>query len=269
MWEITVGDNKCYLFGSIFLGNENAYPLPEAVEQAFADSKTLVIPALPEGMSPAHIHFFVEANGVCTAGYLVDQVSAETAELVRAYCAETGLSFKKTNRLKPWAAYWYIGENEIKRSGLDSKKGVDKHFLKQAKAAKKPILELESQRDQMETIARFDARIQELMLLDALLEAKKPKSIEKLVDAWKSGDVDRLNEVYFIEPLANEPRLHDYYTKFFYEHNIKIVAKMEKHLKSADPAFIMIDVSHLPGEKGILKLLADKGYSIKQICGKR
>ena len=68
LWEITVGENKSYLFGSIHVGSDDLYPLPQAVEEAFAKSKTFVIEANLASISQLHLMTFLECNGIYPDG---------------------------------------------------------------------------------------------------------------------------------------------------------------------------------------------------------
>ena len=45
LWEVSSLTNKVYLYGTVHAGKKDWYPLPDAVEKAFADSAVLVVEA--------------------------------------------------------------------------------------------------------------------------------------------------------------------------------------------------------------------------------
>src|SRR5258706_10148762 len=45
LWEVTSMTNRAYFFGTIHAGKREWYPLPRAVEDAFADSEVLAVEA--------------------------------------------------------------------------------------------------------------------------------------------------------------------------------------------------------------------------------
>src|SRR5712664_3936084 len=45
LWEVTSLTNRAYLYGTVHAGKKEWYPLPKEVEDAFNDSKVLVVEA--------------------------------------------------------------------------------------------------------------------------------------------------------------------------------------------------------------------------------
>jgi uncharacterized protein YbaP (TraB family) len=272
LWEITAGKHKCYLFGSIHNGAESFYPLPPAIIEAYASSKSLVIEARPDiARDPVEVKMieqFIAINGrYPERGELFHNVSKETGDMLRAYCQENKLPQAKFDRLKPWVASSTIDDLELKKIGLDVEKGTDMYFVKKALLDKKQIVELETPRDQLEMFARMNPEMQELILADTLRQTHDYKQrVERMIAAWKDGNLEAMRRVILIDPLAEEPRLKDFYVKLFDQRNAKMVAKIEKHLNS-ETVFIVVGAGHLVGEKGIIQLLQDRGFAVKQVVG--
>jgi uncharacterized protein YbaP (TraB family) len=267
LWEISYKENKSYLFGAIHVGSNDMYPLPSVVDEAFANAKTLIIEANPDGMSDLHAALFMEANAK-TGHSLLSRLPKETAELLRAYCDENQLPVAKIDRLTAWAAWLVVESTEGKKTdlGLDSEKGIDKYFMKKAINNKKPVIELETVRGHMDLLARLDRQTQETLLLVALREAHDAKEkMMSILATWKSGNLEQMNRVFLVERFADEPRLKSFDAKFIDERNVQMTARIEKHIRGKDSAFIVVGAGHIPGDMGILKLLEQKRFTIKQV----
>ncbi len=268
LWEISDGEQKCYLFGSVHLGNDELFPLPPGIEQAFADCDTFIIEANPDGISPTHAALFIAANGVYTNGdRLENHVTKETLEMLRDYCDENKIPWSTAEQLKPWAALCLVDGKEYAKIGYDIEKGVDKHFLKEAAKQKKRIVELETARSQMELFARNEPRLQAKLLQDTLQElGSYRQNVDSVFNAWKSGDLEEMNRVFLTEPALRHPEQKDFLIKVFDERNAKMASKIANHLKAyKQSAFVLVGAGHLPGDKGLLKLLESKGLSVRRI----
>jgi uncharacterized protein len=267
LWEISYKENKSYLFGAIHVGSDDMYPLPSIVDESFANAKTLIIEANPDSMSNLHAYLFMDANA--KSGFsLFHRLPKETADLLRTFCDENQLPVEKIDRLKAWAAWLAVESAAGKKIdlGLDSEKGIDKYFMKKATNTKKPVIELETVRDHMEILARLDRQTQEMLLLVALRQAKDAKQLmTSILATWKSGNLEEMNRVFLVERFREEPRLKSFDAKFIDERNAQMTARILKHIRGKDSAFIVVGAGHIPGELGILKLLEKKGFAIRQV----
>jgi len=271
LWEIASENNRCYLLGSLHVAAKYLYPLAKEIEDAFAKSKVLVIEANPESLDQKQIGAFLAAKGMYAGKKgLTEHLSKETADQLRAYCQRSKLPLEQLNRFKPWVVFTLISAKEIQSAGFDLEKGLDKYFVKKAKEAGKPIVELETLQSQLELFAGFAPDLQEMLLLNTLREVKDVKAqVNNLIAAWKEGDLAKMNKVFITDPLKEEPKLKDLYVKMFDERNSKMVARMEKYLKGKEPALILVGAGHIPGDLGILKLLQNKGFTSKQLKRER
>ncbi|MGF1579376.1 MAG: TraB/GumN family protein [Gemmataceae bacterium] len=266
VWEISSKTNKIYLAGSVHLGFEGLYPLPKEIEKAFANSQKLAVEVNVDNI-PGFQILKILAQGTYKGGKtLTSEVSQETAKKLKDYCEANNVPIKIVNRYKPWMASMLLTELMAKKAGFDMTKGLEKHFLKKARKTGKTVLELESMKLQLELFVGFDKGLQERMLLDTLSDAKDYKKvIDRIFAAWKTGDLEKMHKIAILDPQKVEPKLKTLYVKMFDERNVKMTEKIEGYLKGDDIVFVLVGSGHIPGEKGILKLLRDKGYKIRQV----
>jgi uncharacterized protein YbaP (TraB family) len=86
------------------------------------------------------------------------------------------------------------------------------------------------------------------------------EEFRKLMADYRSGDLEEIFD-YTLHPLENNPKFIE---EFYSKRNAEWLPKIEKMIKE-DPAFIALGISHLEGEKGIIKLLEGKGYILTPI----
>jgi uncharacterized protein YbaP (TraB family) len=153
---------------------------------------------------------------------------------------------------------------ELMKSGYDPNYGIDKYFLSKAEGRKK-ISELESLDYQINLLAGLNDEEQELFLLYTLNELKiLVQEVDKLVDAWKSGAVEKM-ESTITKSLAEDRRFYTIYDKLIYKRNRNMAQKIDGYLKTNNTYFVVVGAAHLVGDRGIIQLLMDKGYSVEQL----
>jgi uncharacterized protein YbaP (TraB family) len=86
------------------------------------------------------------------------------------------------------------------------------------------------------------------------------EEFRKLMADYRTGNADEIFD-YTLHPLENNPRFIE---EFYFKRNQEWLPKIEK-MMGEDASFIALGVSHLEGEKGILKLLEGKGYILTPV----
>jgi uncharacterized protein YbaP (TraB family) len=195
---------------------------------------------------------------------LEKHVSGKTLNVIREETARAGLPMELVYNQRPWFLGLTLESIELMKSGYDPNYGIDKHFLSKAEGRKK-ISELESLDYQINLLAGLNDEEQELFLLYTLRELKiLVKEVDKLVDAWKSGAVEKM-ESTITKSLAEDRRFYTIYDKLVYKRNRSMAQKIEGYLKTNGTYFIVVGAAHLIGDKGIIQLLKDRGYSVEQL----
>jgi uncharacterized protein len=86
------------------------------------------------------------------------------------------------------------------------------------------------------------------------------EEFKKLMADYRGGDVEEVFD-YTLHPLENNPRFIE---EFYSKRNEEWLPKIEKMIIE-NASFIALGISHLEGEKGILKLLELKGYKLTEV----
>jgi uncharacterized protein len=263
LWKVQSDTSTAYILGSIHAMKEDIYPLDRKIDNAFQESGSLVL----------EIDLNLDLNKVLammmqSAMYQNDDslkkhLTPGTYELAAAAMKKSGLDIRMFEKCKPWFAAVMIETLELTKMGFNPELGIDKHFFN--KAGNKKILALETPEYQIGLFSQFKDDEQEAFLLATikgmdLLE----KEMTVMVDAWKAGNAAKMDSM-LSGNMAKYPGINQTYEKLVFQRNRNMAAKIEDYLKTRETYFIVVGAAHLVGERGIIELLRDRGYSVKQM----
>lgn len=270
-WKVTGSEGGAvYLLGTIHVGRAEFYPLPAVIENSFKAADTLVTETdLTEPQGSSRLLKLLLEKGTYPRGDTVENhIGAETRAHLAHYVATSKELGSDYTHLKPWFLSIAIAIVEAKRAGLNTNEGIDRHFVDQATAMKKPIGTLETSEFQLELMNSFSDELQDQLLLAALLDTeKKPEVMGQLLQAWKSGNAEGLHETT-TRYLRDYPVLKPLFEKMLDQRNDAMTQKIEAFLKTPKTVFVAVGAGHLTGERGILAQLRAKNYEIEQLHDK-
>jgi uncharacterized protein len=265
LWEAASLTNRVYLFGTVHAGKADWYPLPDAVESAFQDSKVLVVEAdITDEKAIAKSTASMVYRPPAT---LATHMPAEQYARFRRLLPRYRLPEEQVIHLKPFMAVSLLVFAEWSRVGFMPGLGVDAYLLKKAKAELKPIVELEGVEVQarlMESLTEAQNQAIFKGTLDALESGLTVEQIRGMVAAWQAGDPKSMLE---IARRYNEriPGAGEFEEKFVWSRHGDMVRKIEGYLNdSKDRHFIAVGALHLAGPRGLVELLRKRGYVVTQ-----
>lgn len=267
LWHVTSDTGgEIYLLGSIHVMKKDAYPLPKEIQAAFDRSKFLVLEADESKLDPVKMQQMVMEKGMYPAGDGISKhISKELQAELAKQLVKNNMQAAQVEQMKPWMLSVMLSMNAIMKLGYDPQMGIDKHYLKQANAMEKKVLELESAEFQLGLLSSFSDEIQEKMLKSSLLDMEKAEAdFNALIAAWHAGDTAKM-DAELSKNMVKEPELKPVFDKLFYDRNVTMTDKIEGYLKTKDIHFVVAGAGHMVGEKGIVKLLQNKKYKVVQI----
>ena len=267
-WKVTAADGSyVYLLGSVHVANKGMYPLPKAIEDAFAESTNLVVEAdVDNPATQMTVQQDMLTKGMYGAGDSLDKhLSEKSMKTFKDFAATTGMPAEQLVQMKPWVLAMLITMTEMQKQGFDPELGIDKHFLAGAKEKNKKVLELESVEFQINLLSGFNDDMQEKFLISTLGDVANLKTdVDKMIDAWKRGDTAAM-ETFLFKQLKEKPEFQPVFDKVLFDRNVGMVEKIEGYLKAKDKNFVVMGAGHLVGDKGILKALQTKNYKVEQV----
>ncbi|EFL88066.1 TraB/GumN family protein [Ahrensia sp. R2A130] len=281
LWKVTKGDAKpSYIFGTMHMSDPRLLELPEKAEAAFTESTTLALeiteildPSKMAGQAMMMMQYTAYLDGSTLDSRMKpDDIAMVTERLREA----AGLPWSVAAKLKPWTVMGAIAlpgcELARKRAG---KPFLDMDLGNRAKADGKRIEGLESLEGQLKAMSSLP----EDMMIKALVDtAKMGERIDDLFETmlvlYTEGEIAKIWTMLTKLEQANafadadvEASTESSYTQFqvaIVDNRNVGMAERSAELATEGGAFIAMGALHLPGEKGVLKLLEDKGFTVER-----
>ena len=265
LWEVTSERGSAYLLGSIHLGKQEFYPLPPVIEGAFDRSDVLAVEADPGAIRTEQQQEFLRRASLPSGRTLRDVVSDETYRATEALFQASGIDFSVYKGYRPWFVALAAARTQFGQLGFSPELGLDKHFLGKARG-QKPVEEMEGFDGQLELLSSFSKEEDELFLLYMNADIERTRqALDRIVDRWRRGDADAI-EREFLSRLENEnPLFRQLFEKLFFQRNREMAARVESFLSTGDVHFVVVGAAHLVGDRGVPRLLEERGYTVRQL----
>ncbi len=266
LWEVSSLTNRVYLYGTVHAGKASFFPLAEPVQKAFADAKVLAVEA-----DILNVEAMTKSSSTMVLvppDRLDKRLPAPVYERFRRQLERFGLQEQEMAKLKPFIASSYLAFSEWGRLGYSPRYGVDRHLLVRAREAKMDIVELEGVANQaalMNSLTDAESRQALEGTLMALESGLTREQITGMVNAWQSGDANLLLEVAraYNESVPGARELEE---KFIWSRHEAMAERIEEWLmRGRERVFVAVGALHLAGPRGLVEMLAKRGYQVRQL----
>jgi hypothetical protein len=263
LWKVKGDHNTIYLLGSIHVLSKHAYPLKPALDRAFEDANQVVFEIDLTRFTPKSFRQEFKRTALYPSGQsLSKKLSPGTIELLKSVLPAYGLTLDKVEHFKPWFLAEWLSSRALEMAGFSDQLGVDFYFYHKAKAAGKPVLGLETLRDQAQIFDSFNDEENELYLVSTISGLPAyAVMVRRLVDAWKNGDV-RLLDQLLNQDKRSDPTTHNV---LFSKRNSKWLPEIERFAHESGNYLIIVGAGHLVGDDGVVAQLKRAGYSVQQL----
>lgn len=261
LWSLQGKTNTVYLLGSVhFLAPTET--LPAAMQAAYKDAETLMMEIDMDDLDPLEVQSVALELGMLPEGRTLEmEIGADTYAQVAAKAKEMGIEPKMLERFRPWFAALTLVQLHLIKMGLDPNAGVEQRLTALAGKDGKPILGLESLREQLGILAGLAPEQQREFLVYSVEDSERAaKEIDRMLKAWRSGDVEALDEL-LTEGMEKYPKV---YRPLTVDRNRRWIASIEPLLQHEDDYLIVVGALHLVGDDSVVELLERKGHRVKQ-----
>jgi uncharacterized protein len=262
LWEVSRGDNSIYLLGSVHMLRPDAYPLDEALYDAFDGASVMAFEIdLSKALEAAPL---MMSRGMYMDGRTLRSVLPEDlyAELT-SRLSPLGIPTQAIDMMKPWLVSLTLSTLAMQQAGFQPQLGVDMHFFERGSGQGKRIAAMETIEDQL---AVFDGlgTEQQVELLRTTLEDMDEtiEQMDEITAVWSTGDVERLAAI-LNESMEEQPELME---RILHQRNRNWIPRIEELMQAGEPAIVIVGLGHMVGEGGVTELLAQRGYEVVRVA---
>lgn len=278
LYKVTDGEgNTAWLFGSIHVGQDYFYPLPDYVTEAYENSDALAVEA---DMVTFNADLEAQTKALMKLIYLdgttiSDHIPQDLYTKAVDTMTECGIYLSALDMYYPVMWSNLLDSAQLQTLDANGELGIDMHFLNDAHETGKEIQEVESAEFQYGMMAGFSEALQ-IELLESSLYSyehmdETNTELFELMDAWADGDEEALLTILNEEPEFEndeEALLYAEYTDaMITQRNITMADFAQNALTSGKEVFICVGAAHVVGPGAMADLLTQRGYTVELIEG--
>ncbi len=272
-WQVTDPETggMLYLLGSIHTADDSIYPLPQVVTEAYQHADSLAVEAdiLALENDPAALAEAAALMVYSDGTTIRDHLPADLYQAAKKRLSDAGAYNATYEWMKPEMWSSALDNLAMEAAGLDSDKGVDLYFLKQAAQTGKRIIEIESAIEQYEMLAGFSDETWAMLMQPAVDDPEgQIEEAQKMYSIWKTGDFDAFSAYVTEEPEGLSQKEQALYAAYQREmiddRNVGMAQKAIELLKSGETCFFVVGAAHMAGDTGVVSALQNAGFTVTQ-----
>jgi len=250
-----------FVLGTMHVTDPEVTALSPEITQAFEGSQALAVELT---MDAATQETLAGAMMTSDLGWMDRRLDARQRELLSDVAGQYQIDIAQLGLLEPWAvaAMFSFPPSEVQRQ-MDGEQPLDMRLMDRAEAAGKKLIALERVEEQLNAFTAYSEQEQIQMLTETLESVAKIESeFERLKEAYLDGDLAGVSAIADEGFAALDPALAAQIEKRLVDDRNRNMADRLEPLLNQGGLFVAIGALHLPGEGGVLNLLAQRGYRI-------
>ncbi|MEQ6354851.1 TraB/GumN family protein [Lysinibacillus sp. M3] len=268
-WVVEDEDTTVYLLGSIHLGTPDLYPFDQKLVKAFDKADALLVEA--NILDTKGLDYYAKKAMYSDGTTLKDAVAPETYAKLEKVAKLYNLPMEQLTLQKPWTLSSTLAMLSTDNSfGMTPQEmamhGIDMYFLLNADLQKKPVIELEGMKAQVDMFDALSPEAQEQSLvavLDSIInpsEENQSKVLQEWFTSWKQGNVEEFAKSF----QSMEGGTSEYNEMLFGVRDEQMAKKIMNVLEEKKGTyFVVVGSGHFLGEKSIRYHLEKDGYKVK------
>lgn len=265
LWKVTGNglEMPSYIFGTIHMIGKDDYFFTDNMQKALDESEEVVFEIKMDDMMNLGSQMSMMGKIFMADGTtLKDLLAEEDYDLVKAHFKEMGLPLMFLERMKPmFLSVFASGDMSPTSMTSGDIVSYEMEIMKQAKEAKKPMAGLETVDFQMGLFDSIPYDAQAKMLLESIkMEDEGNDQFAEMVKLYKSQDIEAMQSI----TTEGEGGLGDFETLLLTQRNENWIPKMQE-MMGEKKVFFAVGAGHLGGDKGVIRLLEEAGYTVEPI----
>ncbi|HRE49958.1 MAG TPA: TraB/GumN family protein [Flavitalea sp.] len=260
LWEISGGEltQPSYIFGTMHLVCADEARLSGALKKAIKESDQIFFEIDMDDMEQVMGGMkYVRMNDGLKLSDLLTPVEMDR---IKAYFDEhrAMIPFVMMNRFKPYFISSMISEGMLE---CTTKKAMEQLIAEESKLYNKDIQGLETIKFQASLFDSipYEKQARDLLTYIDSIDGYRKTTLE-MYEVYRRQDLNRMDSLI----TKSDPGMEQYMDLLLYDRNTRWVAEMPFHMQRM-PTLFAVGAGHLPGEKGVLNLLARQGYTVRPL----
>ncbi|MBE9608874.1 TraB/GumN family protein [Chitinilyticum piscinae] len=264
LWKISKDGRSSWLYGTLHVGKPQWYFPGPQLRAAFAASDVLVME-----LDPTAAEVQNEMQDRSRWGLRFDELPPALQAEFRRQLQRACLPEALTTQVSPAMLQMTLSVLDARRIGLDAAYGSEMMWLQQARDSGKPLLALETAREQF-AIFEGIPREQALQMLPEGLRqldnGSARRQLERLSRAWASGNEQDLASYERWCNCVNTRAEKQFMQQLLDERNRRMAPKIDQWHQDGKSLFVAVGALHLVGKAGLVNLLRQRGYRVERIA---
>jgi uncharacterized protein len=260
LWEITgMGiEEPSYLYGTMHIVCEGDANLSEGLKTAIEKSKQVIFEIDMDNMEEmmGMLKYARMTNGL----KISDLVSPEEYARLETYFKNNKsiLPFGMMARFKPYFITAIIAEGIM---SCEKKSSVEQMIMTEAKKTDKEVLGLETLEFQASIFDSipYEKQARDLVSYVDSIDKYKASTLE-MVELYKKQDINSMDSIM----IKSDPGMEQYMGILLYDRNKRWSIQIPDYARGKATLFA-VGAGHLGGEKGVINLLKEMGYTLKPL----
>lgn len=265
LWQVEAPNGaKSHVLGTFHSTDPRVLALPAPVEKAFAGAKLAVfeIVLTPQDEQKLALAAMLR-DGRSLDQILGPELFARAVAAVRGY----GLPGSALSIFKPWGVFSILAAppEEFQRQSRGVQP-LDFGLQSRAQRTGKRVEALESPAEQVGVFESFSDAEQVEMLAATLDQHDRIEEIyERMVKYYLARDVAAIHDLSSELSNGMDPAVEALWTERLIDRRNLIMVKRAEALLQRGEAFVAVGALHLPGKKGVLHLLEQRGFKVTRV----
>lgn len=265
LFKVQQNGQTLYLFGTIHVGAKDFYPLEPRLAGLLKQAPVLALEIDPLG-DPQKLTRAVQQHGLSAKG--AAGLAPAWRQRLERLLGQYNIAPQSVASMKPWLLATMLTVSEFAAQGYDASLAVDAHLSKQAHAAGKKIVELESADSQMALFDQMTPAEQLTFLQEAISgieDKEQADQAREIAEAWRTADVKAL------DALALKAEQDQTFSGRFVQkvlldgRNPALADGLVKLMARENNSVAAIGVLHLVGKTSVPELLRKRGLTVERM----
>lgn len=255
LWSIDRDDLKgtCYLFGTVHLRSQSVFGFLDLALNRLANCEAVAVEfdldTMQENTSASSLD---TPDGFHLSKMLKQK---QLIRLERIWLEQTGMPIQGFLNMHPFVLISILAQAI---STKEMSKSLDETIWSEAKEQGKTLFGLETYEAQLEIISKMDFEKQIKQLKDLIRNFKRyRKSQDKMIGWYEKADLAKLNKAALRQAGS--------FKKLLVYNRNQNMAEEFLNIAGSVSLFAAVGAGHLPGQKGMLKILKKMGCKVKPI----